>query len=340
LSSVREDKPEWAAVPETLRRKIEGVIGSAVTDAQIVWGGFGPSATFVLTAADSVRYFCKGAHPGQTTFGHTALQRERYNYEHYPELAAFGPRYLGAADDGDWQMAVLDYAPRVQAVPPWTDDAVSRVMRLIADFHRATPERAARKLTRIEDLGGFNLFRVTEGWVSLAKLPEAQAGFAALFTYEDAALNWVRRYGTRLAELETQADSTGGPRGWVHLDIRSDNLVFAADGRVNLVDWPILAYGPQLIDVAFFLPSLAGEGGPDCATGLRLYEKASSIAFAPRDVTIAAVTVAGFFAARAGEAEIPQLPRLRWVQKLQLFPALDWVCQCLGLEALPAPKPF
>jgi hypothetical protein len=213
-------------------------------------------------------------------------------------------------------------------------------MAMVARFHQASPERVAHKLTPLRDLTGFNPFRVTEGWVSLAKIPEQQAQFAALFVDEEAARLWLTANGEPLAGIEARAETIGGPRSWLHLDIRSDNLVFAADGTVKLVDWPVLAFGPSLIDIAFFLPSLAGEGGPSCAEGLKLYEQKAGIVFEPEDVALAAVTVAGFFAARAGAAEIPVLPRLRWVQKLQLFPALDWVCQVLGLSPLPLPRPF
>jgi hypothetical protein len=95
-----------------------------------------------------------------------------------------------------------------------------------------------------------------------------------------------------------------------------------------------------LLDIAFFLPSLAGQGGPSCADGLNLYERAAGATFAPEDIAIAAVIVSGFFAARAGEPDIPGLPRLRWVQKLQLFPALAWACQCLDLAPVPVPRAF
>lgn len=336
----REAKPEWADVPPLLKHKIEELIGARVAAADIVWGGFGPSATFVLATESGAKYFCKGTHPGQTRQGHTALQHERVNYERFPELAQFGPAYIGGADDGDWHVAVLDYVPRAIDVPPWTAEPTAAAIRLIAAFHRATPERAERKLTPIQHLAGFNLFRVMQGWISLAKSEEEQARFAAPFSDGGAALAWLKAHAEELAALEARAETMGGPRGWVHLDIRSDNLVFAADGKVQLVDWPILAFGPQLIDIAFFLPSLAGEGGPACGDGLRLYEHEAGIRFDDADIAIAAVTVAGFFAARAGEPEIPQLPRLRWVQKMQLFPALDWVCDCLGLERLQVPRPF
>jgi hypothetical protein len=59
-----------------------------------------------------------------------------------------------------------------------------------------------------------------------------------------------------------------------------------------------------------------------------------------RDVAVTVATVAGFFAARAGQAEILALPRLRWVQKLQLFPSLRWPNELLKIGPPPAPRPF
>ena len=47
----------------------------------------------------------------------------------------------------------------------------------------------------------------------------------------------------------------------VHLDVRSDNVCFVGD-RALLVDWNLAGVGNGLFDVAFWLPSLAFEGGP------------------------------------------------------------------------------
>jgi hypothetical protein len=122
--------------------------------------------------------------------------------------------------------------------------------------------------------------------------------------------------------------------------VRSDNLLFHTADVPMVIDFPFLAQGPTLMDVAFFLPSVAGEGGPAAAEGLLLYEEASEHRFAPRDLAITVATVAGFFAARAGQPDIPGLPRLRWVQKLQLFPSLRWLSQMMEIDSPPMAKPF
>jgi hypothetical protein len=330
--SLREPKPAWREVPLALREKLATLVGDTIASADIVWGGYGPSATFALTTAAGKRFFCKGTHPGQTELGHQALLGERRNYERLPQIAQFGPAYLGGADHDDWHMAVLEHVPRAGTVPPWTDAAARQALALIARFHAAAPAQVARTLAPFVQSA---MMQHEQGWNSLLNDAAARARFLALFEDAGAAGRWFARHGERFAELESQAASLGGPASWLHLDIRSDNLVFAENGRLVLVDWPMLAYGPVLFDVAAFLPSLEGEGGPCCAEGLRLYEQLSGIAFEPFDVATAVADVAGYFAARAGELGIAALPRLRGIQKLQLFPALRWLSSCLAIDEPP-----
>ena len=326
----QEGKPSWSDVPEGLRNKVQTLIGAPIAAAEIVRGGFGPSATFVLRTSDDRRFFCKGAHPGQTEEGRAALLLERANYENFPELAAFAPRYRGSADEGDWRLLVLENIERTKDVPPWDEESFEEAVELLARFHAETPDRASSVLTRAEDASGFNLFRPEFGWDSLSRDSNARDRFLSLFD-EDAAC-WFDTNLERLVGLENSARSLNdGPCSWIHLDVRSDNLIFG-DDDVRLVDWSFLAIGPTLIDVAFFLPSIAGEGGPSPAEGLRAYEQTARLRFEREHIAIAAATVSGFFAARAGEPDLPLLPRLRWVQRLQLFPALDWTCDVLGID--------
>ncbi len=211
---------------------------------------------------------------------------------------------------------------------------------MLARFHMNTPARAREVLPIAEEQIEFMaLYRAETGWKSLADAA-ARAEFLALFADRDAAARWLDAHLSEVVAREAQAVHLGGPRSWVHHDVRSDNLLFYGADEPMLIDFPYLAYGPALMDVAFFLPSLAGEGGPSPAEGLRLYEQISGIRFETRDAAIGAATVAGFFAARAGQPDVPGLPRLRWVQKLQLFPGLSWMASVMGIDPPPPAKPF
>ena len=80
--------------------------------------------------------------------------------------------------------------------------------------------------------------------------------------------------------------------------------------RLNRIVW--------LGILGLWLPSLAYEGGPEPEQILP-------------DAPEVAAWVSGFFAARAGLPQIPDAPRVRWVQRRQLATALPWAVRALGL---------
>jgi hypothetical protein len=102
-----------------------------------------------------------------------------------------------------------------------------------------------------------------------------------------------------------------------HLDLRSDNLCCTADG-IRFIDWAEACRSNADVDLGFFLPSLAHEGGPLPDSIL------------PDRPDFAAV-VSGFFASRAGLPSIPNAPFVRRVQREQLGTALPWAIRTLAL---------
>lgn len=336
----RESKPEWSEVPDELKQAIETLAGARIVEATVAWGGYGPSATFILRLADGGKLFCKGTHPGLTEPGKAAFRTELSYYQSLPELSAFGPPFRGAAHHGDWQLLLLDFVARSREVPPWTDATFRGAVSALARFHREMPPRARDVLPIAEQKSDFMaLYRSENGWRLLTDTI-ARLQFLGMFADNAAAARWLDAHLEDFIDLEAQAASIGGPRSWVHHDVRSDNLLFTDSEEPLLIDFPFLAYGPALMDVTFFLPSVAGEGGPSPMEGLRLYEQFSGHDFDGRDTAITVATVAGFFAVRAGLPDIPGLPRLRWVQKLQLVPSLAWLSELTAIEPPPPLKPF
>ena len=118
-----------------------------------------------------------------------------------------------------------------------------------------------------------------------------------------------------LIAAETSAELAGD--ALTHLDLRSDNLCVTAEG-VKFIDWAEACRSAADVDLGFFLPSLAYEGGPLPET------------IQPDRPDIAALT-AGFFAARAGQPDIPLAPFVRRVQREQLSTALPWAIRALDL---------
>ena len=130
----------------------------------------------------------------------------------------------------------------------------------------------------------------------------------------DAA--WLERAGPVLCAAAAAAPLEGG--ALLHGDLRSDNLCFR-DGAALLVDWNLASIGNPQVDLAFWLPSLAAEGGPSPET------------VAPGCCPELAAYVSGFFACRAGQAEIPHASLVGQVQQQQLQTALPWAARTLHL---------
>jgi hypothetical protein len=87
------------------------------------------------------------------------------------------------------------------------------------------------------------------------------------------------------------------------------------------VDWNLACVGHSAFDIAFWLPSLALEDGPQPEELARDWP----------DVNAFAATVAGFFAARAGRPRPPGAPAVRAFQLAQLEVALPWATRVLEL---------
>jgi hypothetical protein len=89
----------------------------------------------------------------------------------------------------------------------------------------------------------------------------------------------------------------------------------------DLRGWNLTCLSNPKLDLGFWLPSLAYEGGPEPETIL------------PHAPEVAAL-VAGYFAARAGLPGISDAPRVRLVQRQQLTTALPWAVRALELPPL------
>jgi hypothetical protein len=302
----RESKPSWSELPSELIAQVSELLRSPIVAADVAWAGFTPSATFVIRTGNGRKFFCKGTHPGLNDAGKKAFVRESAIYKGLTELGAFGPAFIGAAEHGEWQMLVLDFVERTHDVPPWTDETFRVAIEMLARFHRSMPSHARTILDDAENSSlATGLYAARPGWRQLAESEQDRDGLLALFAERAAASKWLYRNLDDFVALETQAKNLDGPRSWIHLDVRSDNLIFTNRREPILVDWPFLSYGSVLLDVAFFLPSVAGEGGPPPQGGLAVYEDAARTRFDDHHVRVTAALVAGFFAARAGRHRFP-----------------------------------
>ena len=211
------------------------------------------------------------------------------------------PSYLGAYDDGTTTLLVLEDLSDANWPPPWSPYQVDAVLASLDELHGTPP------LDGVESLEAER--QVIVGWDRIAEDPEP------ILATGLCSPAWLDEQLPALLQAGAQAELGGN--NLLHFDVRSDNLCFVG-ARVILIDWNLACRGTGPVDVAFWLPSLRLEGGPE-----------------PWDVLPGAgplaAAVAGFFAARAGLAPPLGAPTVREFQRAQAAVALPWASRELGL---------
>ena len=251
--------------------------------------------------ADGESAFVKQA---LTADGISWLRSERVIYEvvHEP----FMPTFLGAFDDGELVLIVLEDLTDAEWVPPWSHEHIEGVLAALNALRRIAPPDG------LKNLG--------DERAKLAGWPEVAANPEPLLSTGLCSAAWLE--GALPALLQATDDALLDGSEMLHLDVRSDNLCFKGK-QALLFDWNLACAGNGDFDIAFWLPSLALEGGP------------SPWEVLPDAGALSAV-VAGFFASRAGLPIHPTAPTVREFQRVQAEVALPWAANELGLEPVTA----
>jgi Ser/Thr protein kinase RdoA (MazF antagonist) len=256
-------------------------------------GGYTAAARFVVTrGAQSA--FVKAATQELTA---RLLKREIGAYQKI--AGRFMPRLIGYDLDETEPLLIIEDLAGATWPPPWTETSVALVLDQMATMH-ATPVGLEH--------GGL-LDGREAGWPTVAADP------AAFLSLGLVSRDWLERALPALLEAEAACELHGD--ALTHLDLRSDNICLTTEG-VKFIDWAEACRSSAKVDLGFFLPSLAYEGGPRPEDIL------------PGAPEVAAM-VAGFFAARAGLPIVPDAPYVRRVQLEQLETALPWAQRALGL---------
>jgi hypothetical protein len=283
---------------DSLLPRIARLIGAEVTSVRIPAGGYTPALRLVCTTARGTVFAKAGSTPLTAGF----VRREIAFYR--KAVGSFLPRYHADEDHDLHPLLLIEDLSTARWPPPWNDSAVAMVVDGIRTFHHATFEMP----TFAEAIG------LEFGWSDVAR---DRRSFLSLGL---ANAVWLERALPQLLAGEAACATRGA--ALCHFDIRSDNLCFLGD-RAIFIDWNCACRGNPSLDIGFWLPSLAAEGGPLPETILP-------------DAPEVAAFVSGYFAARAGQPQIPDAPHVRSVQVRQLRTALPWVVRALGL---PIPDP-
>jgi aminoglycoside phosphotransferase (APT) family kinase protein len=253
------------------------------------------SAHWRVLLADGRTVFVKHA---LTNDARAWLRTERLVYESVE--GAFIPAFLGFHDDGT-TLLVLEDLSAADWPPPWSASRVDAVLAALGELHATRAPDGIEPLTAKRE--------AVTGWDRVATDPDPWLGTAVCSrAWLDDALPVLQRAA---AEAKLDGDEL------IHFDVRSDNLCFVGE-RAVLVDWNLASKGNGDFDVAFWLPSLRLEGGPEPWEVLA-------------DAGPLAAAVAGFFASRAGLPPPAGAPTVRKFQRAQATIALPWAARELGL---------
>ena len=325
-STIREDKPVWSEVPRAVSERTEQMLGARVVRARRAFGGYGPSATFVLTLDNGRRAFFKGVYPlPEGSAVRWRLDEEERVYQELAELIApWAPAYYGSLRTDGWH-ALLIEALTGGRVPPWTGSRAQRAVRSFAEFHvRTLDAELPAWLPREHHL------EFTGYWAAFTADNQLRDRLATLCRTPKAKLdatNWMAAHGPALSAAEAPL-VTARRFALLHFDTRSDNI--RLDGNLlRIFDWPFACAGPPEFDFAAFAQSISLEGGPASEQLTRWYSEVLPL---EDDVLTASVVgVSGFFADRGSSLDLPGLPRLRAFQRNQLKSSLRWAARLLSL---------
>ncbi len=327
MGTQREDKPAWDVVPGPVKQRTEAILGARVVRAARAFGGYGPSATFVLGLDDGRRAFFKGVYPlpAGSAVRWANDEEERVYLELAELIDPWAPAYYGSLRVDGWH-AMLIEAVRGRRVPPWTPGVAKAAMRSYASFHSRTIDTALPtwlSRTQHHEFAGF--------WKAISADEEALGRLCAHCptpALERDAAQWIRATAPELIASEEPL-LNAARFALLHFDTRSDNIRVDRD-LLRIFDWPWTCVGPSEFDLAAFAQSIWGEGGPDPDQLARWYAEVLPL---NEDVlTAAAVGLAGYFADRGSQPHVPALPRLRAFQRRQFKATFAWALRRLGIE--------
>jgi aminoglycoside phosphotransferase (APT) family kinase protein len=305
---------DWLELPARVRAAVEDWLESTVVSATTQPGGFSPGVAARLRTTDGRRVFVKVVGPEPLPSAPRIHRREASIVAALPAEAPV-PRLLWSYDEGDggWVALVFEDIEGWNPAQPWRMDELDRVLdALVALSATLTPSPVPP---------------ATVGTVSEWGVAR-RGGWRQLRDERPALLDdWSARHLDALAELETEAATAVVGDTLLHLDVRSDNLLLTPD-RVLVVDWPHARVGAAWVDLIFFAPSVAMQGGPPPEDLLERHP--ASRAAKAEAITAVVAAVAGFFTQEALQPAPPGLPTLRAFQAAQGVVARNWVAQRTG----------
>jgi hypothetical protein len=252
---------------------------------------------------DGRRVFVKAVGPEPNARSPEFHRREIEIVSSLPEGAPV-PRLLWSHDE-EWVVLVFEDVAGREPAQPWRRDELDLVLDAAAELaHALTPSPVATTPAGEMLVTGINSWHRVQA--------DRPPGLD----------EWSQRHLEELVALEAEVGAAVEGDTLLHLDIRADNILIAAD-RVYFVDWPHARVGAPWLDAVAFAPSVAMQGGPEPEEILARWPGAEGAD--ARAVDAAVASVAGFFTYFALLPAPPGLPTLRAFQAAQGDVARAWL---------------
>ncbi|HRK44989.1 MAG TPA: phosphotransferase [Nocardioides sp.] len=296
---------EWAHLPPAVRAAIEEQCGAPVVAATSQTSGFTPGFASVLECSDGSRHFVKAASTKAQRMFADAYREEARKLAALPASAP-APPLRWTVDVEDWFALSTEYVEARQPSRPWVDAELRPCLDALT---AAVPV-------------------LTPAPTELA-LPPAAEEFAAWPSYWEH----LRRTQPDLPHLEAAAELAGRyveamtGETLVHTDVRDDNLLLTADGRVLLCDWNWPMIGAAWLDSLFLLIGPRGDG-LDVESILSTHPLLSVVPAEHVDIVLALVI--GYFLKSADDPVPATSPYIRDAQRWQGEVCWDWLSERRG----------
>ncbi len=314
LAGVGGTRVSWQWVPPGVRDSVERYLGTTVDRAESQIHGFSPALASRLSLADGRQVFVKAIGPDYESGapgGQDIYRREARIAAGLPGSAPV-PRLMESWEADDWVVLLFEEIDGWHPAFPWQEQEFDRVLEaltLLAD--QLTPSPLSAPKASIPGEQNY--------WAMLSDEPAALIPLVGLDL-------WVRDNLDRLTKIATTSGQAFEGSTLLHSDIRADNILLT-DGRVYFVDWPHATVGAAWLDLLYFLPSVAMQGGPDPQATFWSHPVANGA----RGDTVRSVLagMAGFFIYGAAQPPPPGLPTVRRFQLAQGIEAVRWLRQML-----------
>lgn len=305
---------DWDAIPVRVRAAIERICGARVVQASSQPGGFSPGVAARVHCADGSKHFVKAVSAIANPDTPGMHRREAHVLRGLDPLIASGelpaPRLRGLVEDDGWTALVLDDINGRHPGLPWQQPDLDRMLAALDQLATIlTPPPIGAPLVT-QSLGAD-----FTGWRTLA----AAGG-------DDRLDAWSASRLAELAALEATWPQHAAGQTLLHADVRADNVLLTGD-RVVFVDWPHACVGASFIDLVFFAPSVAMQGGPDPAE--LMARSAAARQAGQRALTAVVCAMAGYLTARSLQPPPPGLPTVRAFQAAQGKVARRWLASLL-----------